>query len=405
MIDFGKELALILTNDPLGLLSIKPKTSSLLNMDERLLASFEEINAFVIEQGNEPLASQDINERKLYSRLKGLRESPEKVEALMDFDRFNLFASEKMPVVKEINTIDDVLNDDLLGLLSTSPMDEEDPNEIFKLKHISLHKTLDMPEQIARRVPCKNFERYEYLFKQCHSDLVTGKNEFRPFTGEQQIATGHFFILHGIMVYVANVGEKEKKRGKVNARLLCIFENGTESNMLLRSLATELYKDENGVRVLPLSEDLLMPDEHITHEDQSTGYIYILQSLTEDNNIRDIADLYKIGYSSQPVKERIKNASQEPTYLMADVKLLSEFQTFNLNPQKLELLLHTFFAEACLNIDVFDKEGKRYTPREWFIVPLQVIEIAVRLLINGEIINYRYDNNKREIVEKFEVII
>ncbi|MCX7085841.1 MAG: GIY-YIG nuclease family protein [Methylococcales bacterium] len=398
MIDFEKELAVILADDPLGLLVIKPKASSGMNMDERLLSSFEEINTFINEQGHEPQASQDINERKLYSRLKGLRENPEKVAALIQCDSFDLFATEKMPVVKEINTIADVLEDDFLGLLGSNAKDEEDPTDIFKLRHVT--KTIDMPEQIARRVPCKNFDKYEQLFKQCHRDLVSGASVFKPFTGEQQITAGHFFILHGVMVYVADVGEKEKKRGKVNARLLCIFENGTESNMLLRSLATELYKDENGVRVLPLSEDLLMPDEHITHEDQSTGYIYILQSLTEDNNIRDIADLYKIGYSSQPVKERIKNASQEPTYLMADVKLLSEFQTFNLNPQKLELLLHTFFAEACLNIDVFDKEGKRYTPREWFIVPLQVIEIAVRLLINGEIINYRYDNNKREIIEK-----
>lgn len=400
MIDFGKELAIILTNDPLGLLSIKPKTSSLLNMDERLLASFEEINAFVIEQSNEPLASQDINERKLYSRLKGLRESPEKVAALIEFDKFSLFASEKMPVVKEINTIDDVLGDDFFGLLSTDPMDEEDPNEIFKLKHISLHKTLDMPEQIARRVPCKNFERYEYLFKQCHSDLATGKNEFRPFTGEQQIATGHFFILHGIMVYVANVGEKEKKRGKVNARLLCIFENGTESNMLLRSLATELYKDESGLRVIASGEDLLVKDEQITNEDQSTGFIYIVRSLSEDLRIKEVEHLYKVGFSSLSVSQRIKNAAQEPTYLMAEVTLLSEFQTYNLNPQKLELLLHTFFAEACLNVDVFDKEGKRYTPREWFVVPLHVIETAVKLLINGEIINYRYDNNQQEIIEK-----
>ena len=305
-----------------------------------------------------------------------------------------------MPVVKVINTIDDVLGDDFFGLLSTNPMDEEDPNEIFKLKHISLHKTLDMPEQIARRVPCKNFERYEYLFKQCHSDLVTGKNEFRPFTGEQQIAAGHFFILHGIMVYVANVGEKEKKRGKVNARLLCIFENGTESNMLLRSLATELYKDESGLRVIASGEDLLVKDEQITNEDQSTGFIYIVRSLSEDLRIKEVEHLYKVGFSSQPVNQRIKNAAQEPTYLMADVTLLSEFQTYNLNPQKLELLLHTFFAEACLNVDVFDKEGKRYTPREWFVVPLHVIETAVKLLINGEIINYRYDNNQQEIIEK-----
>ena len=398
MIDFEKELATILQNDPLGLLNIKPKVSSSVTMDERLLSSFEEINTFVKERGKEPELSQDIHEHKLYSRLKGLRESPEKVAVLIGLDVFNLFSSEKMPIVKEINTIDDVLLDDVLGLLGDSFLKEDNPNDIFKLKNIP--KTLEMPEQIARRTPCQDFGLYEPLFKQCHRDLVAGENELRPFTGEQQIEIGHFFILHGIMVYVAEVGNKEKKRGKVNARLRCIFENGTESNMLLRSLATELYKDEGGRRVLKPGEELLSEYEQVSSVDKPTGYIYILKSLSNDDKIKAIENLYKIGFSTQPVQQRIKNAIQEPTYLMADVKLLSEFQTYNLNPQKLELLLHTFFAEACLNIDVFDNEGQRYTPREWFVAPLHVIETAVKLLINGEVINYRYDNNKQEIIEK-----
>lgn len=398
MIDFAEELASILASDPLGLLDTKPKVSSVMSADERLLASFEEINAFVKEHGKEPEASRDMNERKLYSRLKGLREDTVKAAALMEFDTFNLFACVKTPVAKGINTIDDVLLDDVLGLLGDSILDEADPNDIFKLRNVP--KKLDMPEQIARREPCKDFDVYEHLFKQCHIDLVSGENKLRPFTGEQQIAVGHFFILHGIMVYVAEVGDKEKKRGKVNARLRCIFENGTESNMLLRSLARELYKDETGRRVIKACEDFFSESEQVTHEDKATGYIYILRSLSDDTKIKEIESLYKVGFSSQPVKQRIKNATQEPTYLMADVKLLSEFQTYNLNPQKLELLLHTFFAESCLNIDVFDNEGKRHTPREWFIAPLHAIETAVKLLINGEIVNYRYDNNNQEIIER-----
>ena len=221
-----------------------------------------------------------------------------------------------------------------------------------------------MPDTIARRKPCGDFERFEPLFKQCHAELQSEKRELRKFTGEQQIAPGHFFILHGVMVYVADVGERQQNKGKVNARLHCVFENGTESNMLLRSLATELYKDENGRRVLNLDEDLLSPIETITQDDQSSGYIYVLRSLSDNPEIKALDILYKIGYSSQPVKQRINNAIQEPTYLMADVDVVSEYQTYNLNPQKLELLLHIFFAEACLNIDIFDGQGKWYTPRE-----------------------------------------
>ncbi|GAW87721.1 conserved hypothetical protein [Bathymodiolus platifrons methanotrophic gill symbiont] len=391
MINFAKELESILESDPLGLLHVKPKVSSIISADERLLISFNEINAFVNEQGREPTASGDINERKLFSRLKGLRNNPEKALALKDSDVFHLLGDVSVTEPEEVKTIDDVFFDDPLGLLA-------DSDDIFTLRHVP--KAIDMPENIAKRKPCKEFELYEHLFKQCHLDLVSGKSELRQFTGEQQISAGHFFVLHGVMVYVSEVGEKGKKRGKVNARLKCIFENGTESNMLLRSLATELYKDESGRRVLSAPEDYLNEPEQVTYEDKPTGYIYILRSLSEDPKIKEIGNLFKIGFSSQLVQERIKNAVQEPTYLMADVKVVAELQTFNLNPQKLELLLHTFFASACLNLDVFDAEGMRYTPREWFIVPLHIIETAIQLLMNGDIVNYRYDNHRSEIVEK-----
>jgi len=205
-----------------------------------------------------------------------------------------------------------------------------------------------------------------------------------------------------MIVYVANVGKWEKRNfGNVNARLYSVFENGTESNMLLRSLAAALWKDENSRQIVDADQvEIFSESEKVTEEDKPTGYLYILRSLSEDPKIRGIEDLYKIGFPSQPVKQRIQNAAQEPTYLMADARLVTEFQTYNLNPQKLEMLLHTFFAEACLNIDVFDSEGKRYTPREWFVVPLHVIETAIQLLINGDIVNYRYDSRRQEIVGK-----
>ena len=398
MIDFEKELESILQSDPLGLLDVKPKGSSIISADDRLLASFEEINDFVREHGHEPNQSRDINERRLFSRLKGLREDIEKTAALLSFDELGLLKDVVIPEPKEINTIDDVLGDDALGLLGGELSSTDSSDDIFTLKNIP--KTLEMPEEVARRKPCKDFEAFEALFKQCHADLISGQCELRKFTGEQQISAGHFFILHGVMVYVAEVGDKEKKRGKVNARLKCIFENGTESNMLLRSLATELYKDESGRRVLDIAKDYDPELEQITSEDEVTGTIYILRSLSEDPKIKEIDDLYKIGYSTQSVAQRLQNASQEPTYLMAEVRLLSEFETYNLNPQKLELLLHTFFAEACLNIDVFDADGKRHTPREWFIVPLHTIETAVQLLINGDIINYHYDSQEQNIIER-----
>ncbi len=400
MIDFDKELKTILETDPLGLLKVKPKVSAGMRADERLVASFEEINAYVQEHDCEPTQSRDISERKLYSRLKDLRESPDKAAALAEYDTFSLLADVKHPEPKEINTIDDVLEDDVLGLLGGETSDEADPNDIFTLTNVP--RSINMPDHVATRKPCDEFERFEPLFKQNHADLTSGKKETKSFKSEKQISAGKFFILQGVMVYVANQGEMKKKdSSKINARLYCVFENGTESNMLLRSLAAALWKDKTSREIILADQPKLIDEsEHITSDDQATGYVYVLRSLSGDPQIKGIKNLYKIGFSSQPVKRRIQNAQNEPTYLMADVVLVSQFEVFNINPQKLEHLLHIFFAESCLNIEVVDAEGKKQKPREWFIVPLQVIETTVELLVNGEIVNYRYDSQRQEIVGK-----
>jgi len=400
MIDFDKELESILADDPLGLLDVQPKRSSAMTADARLLASFEEINAFVRDKGHEPTASRDISERKLFSRLKGLRESPEKAAALLEHDVLNLLADVAIPEVKEISTIEDVLDDDVLGLLDGGATCESDPNDIFALRNVP--KATSTPDHVAKRKSCDEFEQFEPLFKQCQSDLATRKRVQVPFKSERQIRPKTMFVLQGMLCYVAGKGSwKKKGYGNFDARLYCVFENGTESNMLLRSLASALWKDENGRQVINSDQRELFDEaSKIEEDDEVTGYIYVLRSLSNDPKIQEIENLYKIGFSSQSVSERISNAEKEPTYLMAEVAPVVEFQTFNLNPQKLELLLHTFFAAACLNLDVFDSDGKRHTPREWFIAPLHIIETAVELLINGEIVNYSYDEQKQEITER-----
>lgn len=381
----------ILDDDDLGLLNIKPKRSSI-TVDERLLQSFQQINDFYRQHGKEPESNpSNILEFQLFNRLKGLRASKEKCEALQEVDEFHLLTF--VEPEKPITSVADIFSDDSFGLL------DDEAESIFDLKHVP-KSPMEMPEKIAQRKRCKDFDQFEHLFKQCHAELTSGVREARQFTGEQQIKPGHFFVLHGVMVYVSEVGEKEVKNGKVNARLRCIFENGTESNMLLRSLATELYKDETGRRILDHHEKALEALEQIQAEDEKTGYLYVLQSLSQQADIASIQNLYKIGYSTVPVQERIKNAAEEPTYLMAPVKVVEVFECYNLNPQKFELLLHTFFGKACLNVDVFDKTGKRFSPREWFVAPLHIIEAAANMLINGEIVNYRYDPDSSGIVER-----
>lgn len=395
--DFAREIETILENDPLGLLEIKSKAARI-GADERLVASFQEINAFIQEHGREPTESRDISERRLYSRLKGLRESPVKAAKLANVDERELLVD--VPQPEDIETVDDILEHDVFGLLDDVSTDEADPNEIFKLKNV--RKPTKMPDHVAKRKPCKEFDQFEPLFKQYQAELASGKKVLRRFTSELQITPGEVFVLQGMMVYVANVGSKQKKNfGNVNARLYCVFENGTESNMLLRSLAAALWKDGQSQQVIDaVQSDGFQDSEKTDPNDQPTGYIYVLRSLSKDSQISEIKNLFKVGFSSQPALERIQNAAQEPTYLMADVGLVAEFQTFNLNPQKFELLLHTFFAEACVNLDVYDDQGKRHSPREWFQVPLPVIEAAVHLLVSGEIVNYRYNRQEQEIKPK-----
>ncbi|MFN5371341.1 MAG: GIY-YIG nuclease family protein [Bacteroidia bacterium] len=138
----------------------------------------------------------------------------------------------------------------------------------------------------------------------------------------------------------------------------------------------------------------------ITNEDKEAGYIYVLSSKSTDSQIREIKNLFKIGYSTTPVENRIKNAAKEPTYLMASVHVEAEYKTFNMNTQKFEQLLHNFFGSSCLNIDIFDEKGHRHMPQEWFIAPLHVIDQAIHYIISGEIVNYKYDSTSKEIIER-----
>jgi hypothetical protein len=370
----------------MGLLNVIQKSSSTLNADERLTASFQEINEFFERHNREPQPNVgNISEYRLYCRLKSLREDKDKMMVCEPHDKCGLLKTEK----KEIKSIDDIFGDDSLDILGGNS------EGLFDFKHTPKETT--MPDYVASRKSCTEFSKFESLFIQCQSDLTNNKRKLYPFKNEQDIAGGHFFVLKGVLLYVAYVGEKSNEKGKMNARLRCIFENGTESDMLLRSLSAELYK--HGRRVSE-NENGLLGLKNISEDDDETGFIYILKSLSGDPKIQNISNLYKIGYSNIPVEERIKNAEQEPTYLMAPVKIITIFKCYNLNPQKLELLIHNFFGKTCLNFDIFDINGIRHTPREWFIAPLEVIEEAVDFIISGEIINYSYDTERQIIVGK-----
>lgn len=376
--------------DELGLLDIKPKAAAGRNEDERLTASFEELNAFYEKHQREPQPNGGMQERGLYSRLKGLRENPTKATMLQGHDRFGLLKS----VQKEINSLDDIFADDSPGLL------DDESEGLFELKHVRpLERERAEADFIARRKPCKDFTKYEALLQSVQKDLAAGKRKLVDFK-QSNLREGAFYVHNGLLFLLEKVSITQKeqylpdgKRVREDGRTRCIFENGTESNMLKRSVEKILYTNgqvvsENADTVV---ESFRETFSDITDEDQKAGFIYILKSKSTNPEISRVANLYKIGYSKIPVEERIKNARLEPTYLMADVRIVMAYQCYNMNPQKLEQLLHTFFGSSCLEVDVFDKDGRRHTPREWFIAPLYIIEQAIQLIISGEVVKYRYD--------------
>jgi len=374
----------IFNNDPLGLLEVKTK-NPVITADDRLIASFEEINDFVEKNGKEPIKSADMSERRLFSRLKGIRENPDKMKALKKYDKFDLLQN------RNINSLDDILNDDTFGLLDT---EEED---IYTLVNVpKINKDRAEPDFVARREKLEDFDKYEEMFEQCQKDLKSGKRKLVKFN-EKQFEKGAFFILKGVMVYLEDIlNPKKDKNYKLDARTVTIFENGTYSNMLLRSLGKGLYED--GYFVSEHEDRVLDRLSQITSKDTQNGYIYILKSLSNDDRIATKQNLYKIGFSTTAVETRIKDAKNDPTYLMADVEVVSAYEVYNVNPHKLEQLIHKFFSSSCLDIDIVDEKGNTHRPREWFIAPVDVIDKAIELIVNGKIVDYRYDFDGESIV-------
>ena len=385
----------IFNSDSFGLLETKEKPKSV-TADDRLVASFEEINDFYEKHDKDPERTNDMYERKLFSRLQGIKENPEKVEALKPLDRFNLLDDIEQPIIEEFNSIEDILSSNSFDtLLDTS-------EDIFSFKHTPKPQDRAETDFVARRKPCENFEEYEHLFKKCHINLKNGIRTKMKFS-EEHLQEGMFFIIKGVMAYLAKIYDINKdKNSKLDGRTLVIFENGTQSNMLYRSLGKSIYDD--GYTISETADDIqkrqINQAIESNDEDTKTGLIYILKSRSTSPEIAGLSNLYKVGLSTTTVEERVKNAEQDPTYLMAAVSIVSTYYCYNLNTQKFEALLHRFFKDSCLDITIHDKKGKAYKPQEWFLVPFEVIEEAIGMIISGEIVDYKYDSYREKIFLK-----
>jgi hypothetical protein len=385
----------IFASDSLGLLIVKAEKSAARTSDERLASSFDEINDFIEKNEREPKPDiNNISEYQLYSTLKGLRENEEKTMALEPQDKYGLLNTEK----KEINSIDDIFGDDSLDIL-------EDGSDLFTFKHTPKDFERAKADFVGKRVKCKDFDKYEDMFKEVQTDLALGKRKLVEFK-LSDLKDGNYYVHNGILFLLEKIYNRENKSDlkdtHKDGRTRCIFENGTESNILVRTVGKNLSTNGKAVtqNVDKVIEEFTETFSGITNEDRETGHIYVLTSQSEKEEIASLENLYKIGYTSTSVQERIKNAENEPTYLMASVNIESSWMCYNMNAKKFEALIHRFFGHTCLEVDVFDNNGIRHIPREWFIVPLEAIEQVIILIIRGEIVNYRYDKENEIIIKK-----
>ena len=371
-------------SDPL--LDVKAAARTASSEQQRILDTFAEINQFIDRFKRKPgdTDKPSVSERGLRMKLNGLMNDSAARDLLLSDDRHGILAAAPL---KQPQTLDEILDDDLL----TTPQDN-----IFDLVHVK--PSVAKPDEVAERQVCKEFDKFKPLFEQCVREMSEGKRKAIPFANEQEIGAGEFFILNGVLVYVAEVGETHIRNGKKNARLRLIFDNGTEGNNLLRSLATELYKDSNGRRVTTTDMGPLFTDTP-QDADMQTGMIYVVKSLSDDPEIHKLDGLlHKIGFTSGKMEVRIQNAKDDPTFLMAAVHPVTTYTLYNIDRVKLEHLLHDFFAAARLDIEITDRFGKKVRPREWFLLPQSIIGEAVARLKDGTIVNYRYDADRVALV-------
>jgi hypothetical protein len=355
--------------------------------EERIIAGFEEIQRFVDEQDRTPQHGEDkdIFERLFAVRLDRLRATEECRSLLVPLDHRGLLTIPEGVAAAPVESMDE---DELLAELEGAA----GSRDITELRHVRTSADKRAAEEIANRQKCEDFESFKPLFVQVQKDIEEGRRQTRPFELKAEIRPGSWFVVAGQKAYVVDMGEMfSNAQGRTDARLRVIFDNGTESNLLMRSLQRALHKDEAGRRITdPVAGPLFAGESGVG--DQASGTIYVARSKSDDPAVaahRGV--LHKIGVTGGDVARRIANAKLDPTFLMADAEIVATYELYNISRTKLENLIHRIFDPARVNIEIKDRFEKPVIPREWFLVPLFVIDEAVGRIRDGTITNYRYD--------------
>lgn len=400
-------------DEELGLLRDKPRPR-VPSTQERAARGLEEINAFIDANARLPQEGADDAERRLAIRLRHIQRNPAGYSIREEWDRYGLLPAQKDDLGSENPTqaeeqlatpdpqptpasLDEIFASDDMGLLDGG--DER----LFEARHVKFEdEERTAPDFIAQQKPCADFWRFEGLLRACAADIQSGKLKTAHFQYASQIDVGDYFIVRGMLCFVASMGEDQRVNGKHNPRIRVIFDNGTEAHLLKLSLSRALYKDENGRRVIPEADSVIDRMQGITDVDKRTGTLYVLRSRAQHAALREYPELYKVGYTEDAVEERIKNATADPAFLEGEVEVVATFDCYNLNPQRFESLIHAFLSERRLSLTLTSKTGRIYEPREWFAVPLESVTTTIHAIIDGTITKYRLDPTTGRAIKKSE---
>lgn len=386
--------------DELGVEAEAAPTGGRSARDQRIIAGFEEIERFAREHGRLPEhgESRDTFERLYAVRLDRIRASAECREVLKGLDGSGLLDRENE--VESCRVQEEPSDEELLASLGVEATQAED---VTKLVHVRSREEIKAAEEIAQRNQCHDFVEFRPVFEKLQRDLQTGERWTLKYKDNADVKKGDLFILDGQKIIVADVGDSfVNDYGRPDRRLRVVYDNGTESDLLVRSLQRALNKDKASRRISDPSLGPLFSDEE-EEDDLPTGYIYVLRSKSEHPFVaQNRTILHKIGVTGGEVKARIANAKKDPTYLLADVEIVATFKLSNINRKRLEALLHKFFAPARLDFELKDRFGFQVEPREWFLVPFTVIEDAIQKLMEGTISDFRYEPETAKIINSSE---
>ena len=363
----------------------KQKTYSA--VEERVIAGFEDIVRFFDEHGRVPRHGEqnDIFERLYAVRLDRLCEDAHWREFLLPFDEYHLLDEVSREKTETIKLDDDAL----LTELGVEPPSED---SIENLRHVRPHTEKTQPEEIASRKPVEDFGEFKPLFDAVQRDLANAVRKTRPFQRDVEIRKGDFFILYGQLAYVAELGKPFiTEYGRPDRRSRVIFSNETESDLLLRSLQRALYRDETSRRISEPEAGPLFSGE-IEADDLASGTIYVLRSNSQFPLIKQNRNMiHKIGVTSGSVEKRIAGAKHDPTYLMDDVEIVATYELYNISRTKTEKLLHRVFHKAQFDAKIIDRFGEAIYPKEWFLVPLPIIDEVIEKIKDKSLPKYEYE--------------